>query len=306
VINFRYHVVSMTAVFLALAIGLVLGTTALNGPAADNLSDQVRALSANNEQLRGDVKHAQDELNRQEEFVKQLAPTVLTGKLTGRQVLVITAAGAGTGDVDKVLEMLEGAGAKVTQRIQLTDAFFEPANSDRLLDTADKSQGTITGLPSNGNGAEKSAALLATVLLGRTGVPAETAKAVLSSYNQLRFITVSGDFTRAADATVFIAGKPFTDREAAKKNDAVVTAVEQFRKGAPEVVAAQGVTGDGNLVAKLRSDPALSKQVSTVDNVTSAQGQLVTALALVEQLVGRTGHYGIGAGANSLTPKAAA
>ena len=34
-INFRYHVVSLTAVFLALAIGLVVGTAALNGPVAD-------------------------------------------------------------------------------------------------------------------------------------------------------------------------------------------------------------------------------------------------------------------------------
>jgi len=34
VINFRYHVVSLTAVFLALAIGLVVGTAALNGPVA--------------------------------------------------------------------------------------------------------------------------------------------------------------------------------------------------------------------------------------------------------------------------------
>ena len=44
-INFRYHVVSLTAVFLALAIGLVVGTAALNGPAADALNDQVDALS---------------------------------------------------------------------------------------------------------------------------------------------------------------------------------------------------------------------------------------------------------------------
>ena len=36
-INFRYHVVSLTAVFLALAIGLVVGTAALNGPVADSL-----------------------------------------------------------------------------------------------------------------------------------------------------------------------------------------------------------------------------------------------------------------------------
>ena len=36
-INFRYHVVSLAAVFLALAIGLVVGTAAANGPIADTM-----------------------------------------------------------------------------------------------------------------------------------------------------------------------------------------------------------------------------------------------------------------------------
>ena len=51
-INFRYHVVSLTAVFLALAIGLVVGTAALNGPVADSLKDQVQGLNRDNSNLR--------------------------------------------------------------------------------------------------------------------------------------------------------------------------------------------------------------------------------------------------------------
>ena len=54
-INFRYHVVSLTAVFLALAIGLVVGTAALNGPVADALKEQVNALRKDNQQLRDQV-----------------------------------------------------------------------------------------------------------------------------------------------------------------------------------------------------------------------------------------------------------
>jgi preprotein translocase subunit SecG len=52
VINFRYHVVSLTAVFLALAIGLVVGTAALNGPVADSLKENVNALRKDNQQMR--------------------------------------------------------------------------------------------------------------------------------------------------------------------------------------------------------------------------------------------------------------
>ncbi len=51
-INFRYHVVSLTAVFLALAIGLVVGTAALNGPVADSLNNTVNSLRKDNQQMR--------------------------------------------------------------------------------------------------------------------------------------------------------------------------------------------------------------------------------------------------------------
>ena len=65
-INFRYHVVSLTAVFLALAIGLVVGTAALNGPVADSLKDRVNALSKNNEQLRESVNNMETEVKRED------------------------------------------------------------------------------------------------------------------------------------------------------------------------------------------------------------------------------------------------
>ena len=41
VISFRYHLVSIVAVFLALALGIVVGTTALNGPITKDLRNQV-------------------------------------------------------------------------------------------------------------------------------------------------------------------------------------------------------------------------------------------------------------------------
>ncbi len=69
------------------------------------------------------------------------------------------------------------------------------------------------------------------------------------------------------------------------------------------MVAGQGA-GDGNLVAAVRADPALSKSISTVDNASTNQGQLATALTVVERVVqGKVGQYGLGAA--SLVPEAA-
>ena len=56
---------------------------------------------------------------------------------------------------------------------------------------------------------------------------------------------------------------------------------EQFDQRPGVVVGGDGLGAGGNLVSAVRGDPVLAKTISTVDNATTAQGQLVTALALV-------------------------
>src|SRR5690606_24122698 len=120
VINFRYHVVSLTAVFLALAIGLVVGTAALNGPLVDDLNDRVNGLSNHNNQLREQVDKLEQEVNSQENFAVEVAPHVLAGQLTDRRVVVVCLPAANK-YADSVAEALEMAGAKVTGRVDIQD-----------------------------------------------------------------------------------------------------------------------------------------------------------------------------------------
>jgi hypothetical protein len=310
VINFRYHVVSLTAVFLALAIGLVVGTAALNGPVADSLKDRVNALGKDNRQLREQVSSLQEEANREEDFATESAPYMLAGKLSGRRVLLLTMP-SGRDQADGVKKMLEMAGATITGRVDVQDKLVNPDNSVELLDLADQaSQPTIptTGLPANSDGIETSSALLATALLDRPAaavpVSATDLKALLAAYSSAGYISVEDDkVTGPAEAVVIVSGQPYTDSESVKKDEAVVTVADQFDKVGPLVVAGNGAT-DGNLVAGVRGDPALSKSISTVDNSNTTQGQVVTALAVVEQLTqGKAGQYGLGAGNSSMMPK---
>lgn len=305
-INFRYHVVSLTAVFLALAIGLVLGTAALNGPVTDNLYDQVRSLGKTNSTLRDQVDHLEEEVDKQEEFVRLAAPTMLKDKLINRRVAVVTMPGADTQHVKGVTEMLGRAGAKVTSQLQFTDDFTDPAKNEDLLDLAQSSlpTGLGGGLPNNGSGVETSAALLAAVLLDRAPpLQGNGAATVLEAYQKLRLITMPGKFTGPAEAVLVVTGQPAMDRTDTERNAAVLTAVEQFDKAAPIVLVSPNVAGDGNTVAGVRDDPTLSKTISTVDNCATVQGQLVSVLALEEQLAGNHGHYGLGTGAQALMPK---
>ncbi|MDR7274382.1 copper transporter [Catenuloplanes atrovinosus] len=306
-INFRYHVVSLTAVFLALAIGLVVGTAALNGPAVDALDGQVQKLSKDNSQLRESVGQLQDEVNSQEDFAVGAAPILLDGKLTGRRVTMVVLPGGGD-YAEQLRTMLTTAGAKLTGRVDIRESFLDSAeNSVNLLDLAHRAVQTTlpaAGLPRNANGVETSAALLATALYDRTPPATDPDRnAVLAAYAAAKYITVENDKVAGpAEAVVIVGGLPPTDEKADDKNESAVTLVAQFDAAGKLVVGGNGV-GDGNVVAGIRGDAALSKTIATVDNVNTAQGAIVTCLALSDVVgANKVGHYGLGAGATSILP----
>jgi hypothetical protein len=310
VINFRYHVVSLTAVFLALAIGLVVGTAALNGPVADSLQEQVQSVSRDNSNLRDQQNQYREELNRAQEFATEVSPALLNGKLTGRKILVLALPNTQK-YADQVIAMLTVAGATITAKVDVQEKFFDPLNDVELLDLAEQaSQPTVpaAGLPNNSNGVETSSALLARALQQQSSpVDAGDLTAVLTAFAEPGYISVDTEKPAAgAEATVIISGLPPTDTNAAKKTQAAVMLTAQFAGAErPTVVAGDGAV-DGNLVAEVRADPALVKTISTVDNASSVQGQLATALTVVERVVaGKVGQYGL-AGVTSLVPKAAA
>ncbi|AEV87233.1 channel-forming protein [Actinoplanes sp. SE50] len=306
-INFRYHVVSLTAVFLALAIGLVVGTAALNGPVSENLREQLTTLNKDNNVKRDQVNQYKEELNRSQDFAAQVAPW-LTTKLTGRKLAVVVLPG-GRDSADGVVKMLTTAGATITARITVEDKFLDPGYATQLLDLADQSsQPTIpsAGLPSNSDGVETASALLALTLdQGATVVNPDDVTAVLTALAKPGYISVAEKASGGAEGIVLVAGAPATDKDAGKKTANAVTVANQFHRYRPLVVAGDGA-GDNNLVSAIRSDPTLVKQISTVDNASSVQGQVATAMATHERLVqNKVGQYGLGTGATSLVPSAA-
>lgn len=306
-INFRYHVVSLTAVFLALAIGLVVGTAALNGPVADSLKERVNGLSKDNQQMRQAVSNMQKELEMEEQFAAEIAQIVLPGKLADRRVALVTLP-SGRDHAEGVLKMLQTAGASVTGRVDLQDKFINPDNNNNLMElavTAARPTAPASGLPGNGHGVETSSALLASVLLDRAGgTPVSEAdrRSVLASYADAGYLTTDKRVTGAAEAVVLVSGQPYVDKDSAKKDESVVKIAEQFDRTGAIVVAGNGSAG-GNVVAVVRGDPVLSQTISTVDDANTTQGQLVTSLALAQQLVEKkAGQYGVGDNAASLLP----
>ncbi|MET8311562.1 copper transporter [Micromonospora sp. NPDC005173] len=309
-INFRYHVVSLTAVFLALAIGLVVGTAALNGPVADSLKQQVTGLRKDNQQWRQTVNNMEKQLGLEEEFAEEMSQVVLPGTLAGRRVVVLSLPN-GRDHTEGVLKKLQLAGATITGRVDVQDKFINPDNNSNLLElavTAARPTAQTTGLPGNGHGVETSSALLASVLLDRAqgAAPVSDAdrRAVLAAYNNAGYLTTDNTkVTGSAEAVVVVSGQPYVDKDSEKRDESVVKIAEQFDRTGSIVVGGNGSVG-GNLVAVVRGDPVLAQTISTVDNANTVQGQLVTSLALVQQLTEKkAGQYGVGDNAASLLPR---
>lgn len=76
-INFRYHVVSLVAVFLALAVGIVMGSTVIDRAIVDGLRNRIDTANKNTEEKRAEndqLKTSAKGLNAQN--------TVLAGTLS--------------------------------------------------------------------------------------------------------------------------------------------------------------------------------------------------------------------------------
>lgn len=299
--------VSLTAVFLALAIGLIVGTSALNGPLSDNLKHQVTQLTGQNSQYRAQLNQLDTEVADKEKFATEVAPLLLANKLQGRRVLVVSMQNSSQ-YVDDMVADLKLAGVKVTGDVEIEDLFVKPASNIALLelaqDTLTTLNPTINGLPANSDGVETSTALLAAVLMERQpAAPSGALTTVLSAYKNAKFISYDAGVTEPAEAVIVLATPPYSDEDASAENANTVTMIDQFDNAGPIVVGAAGDAGAGNIINAVTSDASLSKTVSTVDNIDTPQGEIAATLALHEQLVlGKTGHYGVSSSATSLLP----
>jgi hypothetical protein len=68
VIDFRYHVVSIVAVFLALALGLFIGSTSLRGTVASDLNRRTAAVKSENGVLNGQIGDLKGQLKDRNNF----------------------------------------------------------------------------------------------------------------------------------------------------------------------------------------------------------------------------------------------
>ncbi|QSB03919.1 copper transporter [Natronoglycomyces albus] len=305
-INFRYHLLSLTAVFLALTVGLILGTAALNGPAVEILSDRVSNLTSANDSLRAEINELQDELADDQEFASIAAPYVLEGTLAAEETMIVALPGVDSDTVDQVEAMLGYTEASVAGRMMILDDFFDPTNNDSLADLADRTAPEGFEVPVTFDGVEAISSVLAAVTMAEGSdeeVSNSDRTAVLSGLTEMGMLTIDADPTGEATSVIVLTGGTATDSGAEARNDGVVTFADTFASTAHTVLGGTTSAGDGNPLATVRNDEDTA--LSTVDNVSSTQGEVAVVAALAALAAdGTISHLGTGSEAEGLLPAA--
>jgi hypothetical protein len=318
VIDFRYHLVSIVAVFLALAIGIVVGATALQ-PHALALLD--RASSREEHQItvyRTQISNLKNQISADQTLDQAAAPVLLDHLLTGQKVVLVTAPGSDSNTISGITSALKQAGAKVTGQVALQPAFFDTgASTETSLDALAEKDAPPGVMPSETGqpdpitriaGQQEAAQVIAPALVttdspNDTGLLASQVKTILNGFSQQGYLQVSlangsSTLAQATLAVLVIPANPPTAGDTDPVNLALISLGEQLRMAGRGVVLAGSLpgSGSGSAIDELIYG-GTGIQLSSVDDANYEDGQILVAQALSYLVLGhKPAAYGVLAG----------
>lgn len=277
-ISYRHHVVSLVAVFLALAVGVALG----GGPLSE-LGRDARATSAT-------TRHEQQQARRTvgfgDQFATAAAPTLYAGRLKDHPVSIVTLPGADGGVVSSLAAQVEQAGGTVTGTWKAQRSLVN-AGEKSLVDTLGSQLMTQLGgdvVPAGSSTYDRIGRLLGLSLAG-TELSSDKVTSLRQSLAGADLVTAPQNAGRASLVLVVL-GRDGVDPAILS---GLLSGLSATATGV--VVAgdtASGATGD---LHGLRAEPVADK-VATVDGAESAVGQVTTVLALARSLKVQGGSFG--------------
>ncbi|GAW31642.1 copper transporter [Carboxydocella sp. JDF658] len=287
--DLRYHIVSLVAVFLALGIGILIGSAM----ETDNTLIQQQKvltdrLAADLEKLRGENKEAMEKLAKeqkesaqQEEFVKEVLPVLIKNRLTGYRVAIID-----TGDYgfnDDLLDILKKAGAVVTSTSVLSRDFVL---ADPQLQ---KEVAAFLGVDPNSQ-----AAIVKEMTWQVTrGLVVGDNLAVIKFLTDKKLLKITGAYGQPLQGVIIIGGSQQPQTAQFRVENIDLPLIEALQQKGIEIFGTEY-----SRVAVSYMKNYQRYKISTIDNIDTPMGQV----ALVAAMEGRPGDYGIKATAGRLLP----
>lgn len=306
-LSFRFHIVSLIAVFLALAIGIAAGSTFIDRAIVDSLQDRVDTVSANLDARRAENQQLSGQIDDLEAYVSDSAPWLVEDRLNGRSIVVVAERGVADEPVEAQVELLRQAGADVPGIVWLEEqlALAEPDDLQALVEAFELEEDEAGDVQQ---------AVLAR-LASEDAEEGGEALALLVEAGFAELDTVGGDAVEptevrvAAGSTLLVTGQE-SQAGAGALTDVVARALVTGGSNVLVGEVYRVVDGDGGeerpergeVLAPILDDAELREQVSTDDALDLTRGRTAAVLALEELAVGRVSHVGFGAGADGPVP----
>lgn len=299
-ISFRQHLVSLVAVFLALAVGVVLG----GGPLSEIGRAQNAAASTDAETgLEADLGDA---------YAAASAPAVLDSRLRGRGVTVMTLPGADQRTVEALGKRIVEAGGRVASSYAWGEPLLQPGEKT-LVDTLGAQLMTQYGAAEVAADAPTYERLgqllaLATASTDPAGVDAvERDTSIVDSLVGGGLLTPTspageGAVRKPPLVLVVLGDEPAATEDGSTPVDSVLTGLLAGLREQAAGVTVVGSTESGaeGVLSRLRAEEQLA-EVTTVDGGETVVGQVTTVLALARSLGGAAGAFGA-SGADGAVP----
>jgi hypothetical protein len=310
-ISLRQHAFSLAAVFLALAVGVVLGSGFLSDTLLSSLRDEKRDLYTQIGGLNDQKNVLNEKLSAANNFDTQLGGRMVHDALGGKSVVVFRTPDAKDDDVAAVSKIVGQAGGTVAGTVSLTQEFVDANSAEKLRTVVNSSvlpagQQLSSKLVDQGSQAGD---LLGIALLVNTNpaippVDDTQRDTVLASLRDTGFISYQpSDHLGAANAALVITGGALPQDAGNQGVSVARFSAALAPHGAGTLLAGRdGSATGGAAVAVTRADAGMTSAISTVDNVDTAPGRITAILGLHDLINGgHLGQYGTGHGATSIT-----
>ncbi len=319
-ISFRYHIVSIVSVFLALAVGVALGGGPLKGEVDNTLVEQVEADRKKKAEFQAEIAALRSSDEFTDTFAATVAPGLIGQALEGRPVSLMVLPGAQETSVASVRDYIAQSGGTVGGTVRVGEDLIDVANKQLVDELGSQLLDGTPDLtvPDEATGYERIGALIARAI----GTPEdagaeidESSESILSGLSTASLMSAEGELTTRGSLVLVIAGPGSSSRpgtatgEDRQGSSSILTSIAKAMDANTDGVVMAGplpsARGEGPLNA-LRSDVVAAREVSSVDVLGRTAGQVVTVMALAEQARGESGHYGAVDAADGAMPGAVA
>jgi len=308
-VNFRFHLVSLTAVFLALAVGIGLGATVVDQATVDVLQTRLNGVSGRVDKTDAENQRLREDLGRWAKFADEAGDESVEGRLANVSVVAVSVQGAERSPVDAVQASLTAAGARSLGTLWLSSKLRleKPEDAVTLAE--------IVGATNRAPDAVRQAAVtrLASGLASGTGLvllralrdaafldvdaPVGDDIALAGITSETRFVVISSGQAEVPNQQLAL---PLVSQLAAAARGRVLAAEPGRDPQGRDQPGQRAV-----FVGPLRDDASVAGLLSTVDNLEDFRGRFAVVYGLRDLGRGKAGHFGVGPKVTGLAPQSA-